>query len=168
MPEWLAEITSQVCKEIGITCMPNCCNANLYERDYDCVGWCADDEPLFRAKTDDALIVSLSLGAAGIIRFRLQDTKEVVAEMMSLNKRDICTMEGLMQKYYQHNVPPGRSDEEGTRSLLPRINLTWRWIVAHNQVCAFAQRSPPKPVPTDLAVALRSLLSKHTQPDSRP
>eukprot|EP00913_Durusdinium_trenchii_P003210 g2968.t1 len=42
---------------------------------------------------------------------------------------DLCTMEGLCQKHYRHRVPPEEDVVE------PRINLTWRWIVQHDDVC---------------------------------
>ena len=45
---------------------------------------------------------------------------------MNLNNGDICTMEGNFQNFYQHRVP---LDSE---CYLPRINLTWRWIVKHD------------------------------------
>merc|ERR1712113_677219 len=37
----------------------------------------------------------------------------------------LMTMEGMVQKHYQHRVPR----EEYIKG--PRINLTWRWVVKH-------------------------------------
>ena len=42
---------------------------------------------------------------------------------------DLCTMEGMVQKHYQHRVPPEGASER------PRINLTWRYIVKHTPRC---------------------------------
>merc|ERR1712187_45241 len=59
---------------------------------------------------------------------------------------DLCTMDGLCQKFYQHCVPKEPS-VEGVR-----INLTWRWIVSHGKNCP--QGVPPGP----LREKLRSLV----------
>merc|ERR1712032_534123 len=42
---------------------------------------------------------------------------------------DICTMEGHMQRYYQHAV----LKEEGMEGV--RINLTWRTVLNHQSGC---------------------------------
>merc|ERR1711933_508356 len=47
--------------------------------------------------------------------------------MGRLSNGDVCTMEGLTQKYYQHRVPK----EKATG---PRINLTWRWVKNHRSL----------------------------------
>ena len=48
---------------------------------------------------------------------------------MPLKNGDICAMEGLFQNEYQHRVPRSNECNE------PRINLTWRWIVNHDDYC---------------------------------
>eukprot|EP00435_Cladocopium_sp_Y103_P012829 s1579_g3.t1 len=51
-----------------------------------------------------------------------------------LGTGDIMTMEGMMQKHFQHRIP-----KEGC--VEPRINLTWRWIRKHYPECpAFRSR----------------------------
>ena len=122
MPEWFRAITEQVVGICGIKDMPNSCNANLYESGEDVVGWHADDEPLFKATEQDALIISLSLGATRTFAYRL-NTQVHKVDRLVLAHGDICTMEGLMQKYYQHAVLRNSATDK------PRINLTWRWIV---------------------------------------
>merc|ERR1712232_1037940 len=42
-------------------------------------------------------------------------------------------MEGLMQKHYKHRIPREPAVDA------PRINLTWRWIVRHDEDCALRQ-----------------------------
>ena len=122
MPEWLQQITKQIGEICGLTDPPNSCNANMYETGEDVVGWHADDEPLFKANEQDALIISLSLGTSRIFAYRPNDNPDQARRQL-LADGDLCVMEGLMQKYYKHAVP--RAQEV----VGPRINLTWRWIV---------------------------------------
>ena len=122
MPGWLQQITVIVGKVCGLRDLPNSCNANMYESGDDVVGWHADDEPLFQASKRDALIISLSLGAARTFVYRL-NTPLDQAHKQRLHDGDLCVTEGLMQKYYKHAVVR----EQG--EVGPRINLTWRWIV---------------------------------------
>jgi len=102
------------------------------------VGWHADDEDLFQATTDDALIISLSLGAPRIFEVRPKDDPRRVTRM-ELRDGDICTMEGLMQKNYEHRIPPQRNVNQG------RINLTWRWIRSHQRGCPCGSRQAKRP-----------------------
>ena len=122
MPGWLQQITEQVGAACGLKCLPNSCNANMYESGDDIVGWHADDEPLFQANKQDALIISLSLGGPRTFVYRLNSKPDHVHKLQ-LGDGDLCTMEGLMQKYYKHAVIREHKEVE------PRINLTWRWIV---------------------------------------
>merc|ERR1711953_100341 len=107
--------------------MPNSCNLNLYEDGTMSVGWHADDEKLFQGKFSDCRIISLSLGARR--RFEMRSNWPAENEQslysLSLGNGDLCTMEGMMQKHFQHRV----AREAGVAG--PRINLTWRWIVKH-------------------------------------
>ena len=122
MPAWFQVLTAQVCAACGIKDPPNSCNANMYESGDDMVGWHADNEPLFKADKQDALIISLSLGASRTFAYRLNAQPDKVKDLR-LHDGDLFTMEGLTQKYYKHAVRKERRD------VLPRINLTWRWIV---------------------------------------
>ena len=123
MPEWFLDLTRIVCEQCNIQELPNSCNANLYEHPNDCVGWHADDEPLFQADKRDTLIISLSLGVSRKFAYRPKN-QMTPARTIDLNDGDICTMEELMQKYYIHSVYRGSSGRGS------RINLTWRWVVS--------------------------------------
>merc|ERR1711924_161503 len=96
------------------------------------VGWHADDERLFQGYYQDCLIVSLSLGQARSfsLRTRCHGGWE---ENILLESGDLCTMEGMTQRYYQHAAL--KSYET---NLQPRLNLTWRWVVAHDGRCSLA------------------------------
>jgi hypothetical protein len=89
------------------------------------VGWHADDEPLFKGKVEDCRIISVSFGHCRTFELRSRDIETDddarTKYIMRLSNGDVCTMEGLTQKYYQHRVP-----KEKTTG--PRINLTWRWV----------------------------------------
>ena len=123
MPGWFQLITAQVMQVCGVTQPPNSCNANLYEDGDDVVGWHADDEPLFKATLQDALIISLSLGTKRTFAYRL-NTQPNHEHKITLGDGDLCTMEGMMQKYYKHAILKQKGETQA------RINLTWRWIVA--------------------------------------
>ena len=105
---------------------PNSCNLNLYSDGTMSVGWHADNERLFQATLRDTRIISVSLGATRTFELCLGAPAgrrlSRVAYRIRLSDGDVCTMEGLTQKYYQHRVPPDSSTG-------PRINLTWRWIL---------------------------------------
>merc|ERR1711924_522679 len=150
-PDYMDDILQHVMPLCGIhnsENWPNSCNINHYEDGWEGVGWHADDEPLFQGAHRNCLIVSLSLGQArqfGLcpngafdtawdcdvppIGWDLDDNLDEVS--FSLGHGDLCTMEGMIQKYYRHAAPP--DCEEG---LKPRLNLTWRWIVQHESSCA--------------------------------
>merc|ERR1712087_627326 len=103
---------------------PNCCNLNLYEDGCMSVGWHSDDEALFQGKFQDIRIISLSFGARRKFEMRANwpSDGEPTLKPIMLDDGDLCTMEGMVQKHYQHRVPR----ESPVTS--PRINLTWRWI----------------------------------------
>jgi len=140
MQHWFLEITEAVCNACGIRQLPNSCNANYYKDGSQSVGWHADDEPLFNAVYQDALIISLSLGESRSFELRPKNSVNKTIRLRLLDG-DICTMEGLMQKHYLHRVPIER------RSMAPRINLTWRWVVAHEFGCPRVNDSPSVAAP---------------------
>eukprot|EP00929_Paragymnodinium_shiwhaense_P018427 TRINITY_DN12904_c0_g1_i1.p1 TRINITY_DN12904_c0_g1~~TRINITY_DN12904_c0_g1_i1.p1 ORF type:complete len:671 (-),score=62.27 TRINITY_DN12904_c0_g1_i1:101-2113(-) len=133
MQPWFVEIMRAVMYSCGIEALPNSCNANYYSSGKQTVGWHTDDEPLFNAVHEDALIISLSLGATRTFHVRSKDDPDV-QEILTLEDGDLCTMEGLMQKHYKHCIP--RETAEGAR-----INLTWRWVVKHDSSCPCHKRS---------------------------
>merc|ERR1712039_334157 len=133
-PAWLLELMQVVMPICGLTDAqdwPNCCNLNLYEDGGMSVGWHSDDEALFQGKFQDIRIISLSLGAKRRFEIRTNwpEADETEVKSMMLGDGDLCTMEGMLQKHFQHRVPR-ESNVVG-----PRINLTWRWIVKHAPKC---------------------------------
>jgi len=134
-PPWMTDIMQAVIPLCGFEnpeSWPNSCNVNLYD-DGDCsVGWHSDDERIFQTKFIDARIISLSLGAKRKFELRMNwpGEGERPLSTLFLGDGDLCTMEGMMQKHYQHRVPK----EPNITS--PRINLTWRWLVKHMPRCS--------------------------------
>lgn len=138
-PSCINDILAQVMPLCGITdrdAWPNSCNLNRYSGT-DSIGWHADDEPLFKGVAQDTRIISLSLGETRSFWLRLAeedaDGPSGPCMQLKLSHGDLCTMEGLTQKYYQHHVPRGGGHLRG------RINLTWRWIVEHTKTCKRAR-----------------------------
>mmetsp|Transcript_56841 Transcript_56841/g.133520 ORF Transcript_56841/g.133520 Transcript_56841/m.133520 type:complete len:676 (+) Transcript_56841:106-2133(+) len=133
-PPWMNELMQMVMPFCGITspqAWPTCCNVNLYEDGGMSVGWHADDERLFQGKFQDIKIISLSLGAKRKFELRANwpEDGEAAVKPIFLEDGDLLTMEGMLQKHYQHRVPK-EGHVHGSR-----INLTWRWIVSHTPQC---------------------------------
>lgn len=133
-PDWMSEVMAlymPFCGLLSQSQWPDSCNVNLYEDGLCSVGWHSDDEALFAGLTNDIRILSLSLGQSR--KFQLKknwpEEGEKDVEKIVLNDGAVCTMEGMLQKHYQHRIPK-ESEELG-----PRINLTWRWIAQHSKVC---------------------------------
>eukprot|EP00927_Polykrikos_kofoidii_P055078 TRINITY_DN49393_c0_g1_i1.p1 TRINITY_DN49393_c0_g1~~TRINITY_DN49393_c0_g1_i1.p1 ORF type:complete len:496 (+),score=66.91 TRINITY_DN49393_c0_g1_i1:50-1537(+) len=134
-PEWMQDIMREVMPLCGLSnpsSWPNSCNLNRYDDGWGSVGWHADDEKLFQGKHRDCLILSLSLGQTRSFSVRTWYDGGW-EDSFTLADGDLCTMEGMFQKHYQHAIL--KEYEGGVR---PRINLTWRWIVAHESGCAAA------------------------------
>jgi len=134
-PEWMHEVLGIYMPYCGLkdpTEWPNSCNVNLYENGSQSVGWHADDEVLFQGLHKDIRILSLSLGERRKFEVRKNwpEEDEKSSYRILLGNGCMCTMEGMMQKHYQHRVPK-ESEDVG-----PRINLTWRWIQKHSKACA--------------------------------
>lgn len=133
-PPWMVALMREVMPRCGLMQQgdwPNSCNVNLYEDGGMSVGWHSDDEDLFQGKFRDIAIISLSLGATRKFELRANwpEEDEKPVRRLFLASGDLMTMEGMLQKHYQHRVP--REDNiEG-----PRINLTWRWNVKHRPQC---------------------------------
>jgi len=127
-PPWMLEIMEVYMPLFGFPAReewPNSCNLNLYEDGNMSVGWHADNEKLFLGRFEDIRILSVSLGQTRTFELRLQELEDEAEsrpkQRMNLRDGDLCTMEGLTQKYYEHRLA-----KEGAAG--PRINLTWRWI----------------------------------------
>ncbi|CAJ1433475.1 unnamed protein product, partial [Effrenium voratum] len=108
-PAWMLEVMGLVMPFFGLQAAewPNSCNLNLYDTGGSSVAWHADDESLFNGKAQDARILSLSLGAPRTFELRPNMQNESKASLrLLLCDGDLCTMEGMVQKHYQHRVPP--------------------------------------------------------------
>lgn len=134
-PPWMYELMEAYMPLCGLTerdQWPDSCNLNWYKDGSMSVGWHADDEKLFQGRQKDIRIISVSLGHTRTFELRLDDLESENGSrekhVIRLSNGDLCTMEGLAQKYYQHRVPK----EQATG---PRINLTWRWVKQHKADC---------------------------------
>ncbi len=96
----------------------NCCLLNLYHNGSESMGWHSDNE---RELKKNGMIASVSLGAERIFRFKHKKTKQT--QSVVLAHASILTMEGELQSYWQHALPPTKKVDR------PRINLTFRNIV---------------------------------------
>lgn len=131
-PQQMQELLGRVMKLCGggNADWPDSCSLNFYEDGAASLGWHADDEALFQGKFEDIRIISLSLGQARTFELRRNwpQAGETEVQKLRLSSGDIMTMEGMMQKHFQHRIP-----KEGC--VEPRINLTWRWIRKHYPEC---------------------------------
>lgn len=89
---------------------------NLYRNGHDCMGWHADNEPVFGKRP---VIASLSLGAERdfVLRARADHSQKVV---ISLPHGSLLVMAGETQARWQHALPRRK------KVTSPRINLTFR------------------------------------------
>lgn len=97
--------------------------ANLYRDGNDSNGWHADDESELG---EQPVIASLSLGAAR--RFLLRHRASVERVEVVLEAGSLLLMRGKTQQCWKHSVPKQRTVHA------PRINLTFRRVVAHGDV----------------------------------
>lgn len=153
-PEWLDSIEARV---LGEGCgllreeWPDSVNLNLYEHDGQNVGWHSDDEGLFRGSDNDCRIISASWGAPRVFEVALKDMDHYsgrpsvhlnTLRSISLSSGDLCSMEGLFQRHYSHQLAKGpKGTDAHADSPAPpnvRVNLTWRYIVQHKPYCPLA------------------------------
>lgn len=91
---------------------------NLYRDGFDCVGWHADDEPLFGG---DPVVASVSFGAARTFKLRhnvSSETKDLLLEHGTL-----LVMGRGIQTHYKHTLP------KTAKAVGERLNLTFRKTV---------------------------------------
>mmetsp|Transcript_54456 Transcript_54456/g.129774 ORF Transcript_54456/g.129774 Transcript_54456/m.129774 type:complete len:558 (+) Transcript_54456:85-1758(+) len=153
VPSWLKKIEDRV---LGEGCglkeqdRPTSVNLNLYLDGNQNVGWHSDDEGLFRGCERDCRIISASWGATRTFEVALKDKNHIsgkpsifrdTLKRVELRSGDLCTMEGLFQKHYSHQLAKEESramaEDKAGRA---RINLTWRYIVEHKPYCPLAWR----------------------------
>lgn len=155
-PSWMEDLLGLVMPLCGLRDRddwPNCCNVNLYTQGSQSIDWHGDDERLFLGRQQNTRVVSLSLGAARAFELRprresqavststrageaneetekTEDEEEPFVHRLDLRNGDLCTMEGMTQCHYVQRVP-----RASIKPVAVRLNLTWRWIVAHEQHC---------------------------------
>ena len=106
-------------------------SANYYSDAKSQLGFHSDNEFLFQADKQASCIVSVSFGATP--EFVIRDKRTRAEIPVKLSHGDLLTIEGLMQKFYEHCI---------VQSAVPvdyRINLTFRKIGVHNDGCALAR-----------------------------
>ena len=131
MPTQIKIYAQAIAAIIGVpTDYFNSVNINMYEDQDGAVGWHSDDEPLFQACSQMSTIASLSLGASRKFECRVNRTGALYGR--TLQHGDVLTMEGMFQRDCSHRVP------RATELCGPRINLTWRRVLAHEATCALA------------------------------
>jgi len=123
---------------------PSSVCANLYENDVQNVGWHSDDETLFLGSERDCRIISASWGERRKFEVAVKDRHHVSGRpsifreslrSVMLHPGDICSMEGLFQKHYSHQLAKGPTSVQEAPPERIRINLTWRHIVQHKPYC---------------------------------
>ncbi|MBL7910415.1 MAG: alpha-ketoglutarate-dependent dioxygenase AlkB [Bacteroidia bacterium] len=97
----------------------NSCLLNLYHNGNEGMAWHSDDE---KALQKNGTIASLSFGAERKFAFKHKRTKETVA--LILEHGSLLLMKDATQTNWLHRLPPT------TKLFAPRINLTFRTIVA--------------------------------------
>jgi len=147
-PVWLEAIEARV---LGEGCglpreeWPDSVNLNFYQHDGQNVGWHSDDENLFRGSDSDCRIISASWGASRTFDLALKDMAHPSGRAsvyhnsvtsIQLGAGDLCSMEGMMQKHYSHQLVKGTISESPPTNV--RVNLTWRYIVQHKPYCPLA------------------------------
>jgi len=153
-PEWLDTVEERVLRDgcgLNRDDWPNGVNMNFYENEEQNVGWHSDDEALFRGTEQDCRIISASWGEPRKFEVALKDQqhpggkprifKESLRSIM-LQPGDLCSMEGLFQKYYSHQIAKGLPAEQPP-PVHKRINLTWRYIVQHKPYCPLSKNYKP-------------------------
>ena len=104
--------------ELQFQCSFNSVMANLYRNGSDSMGCHADDE---KELGKNPLIASLSLGEERLLKFRHQQSKEVVDVILS--DGDLLLMAGEIQHHWRHELPKTKKQKS------ERINLTFRKIL---------------------------------------
>lgn len=92
---------------------------NLYRNGRDSVSWHSDNEPELG---ENPVIGSVSFGQSRTLQFRHKIRKDLGRADVNLTHGSLLLMKGSTQKFWQHQIP------KTTRSLDPRINLTFRVI----------------------------------------
>ena len=112
----LLELKSKIEIETGESF--NSCLLNLYHTGEEGMAWHSDGEKDLKK---DGAIGSLSFGAERKFSFKHKTSKERVSVV--LEHGSLLVMKGATQTHWLHRLPPT------TKTLKPRVNLTFRTIV---------------------------------------
>lgn len=116
---WLPALNSlrdKLQKSTGITF--NSVLLNLYRHGQDSMGWHADNEPELGP---NPVIASISLGQPR--SFALKHNQQPhLKQSLLLKPGSLLLMAGGTQHFWKHQLP------KSTRTMAPRINLTFRYI----------------------------------------
>ncbi|WPV02121.1 alpha-ketoglutarate-dependent dioxygenase AlkB [Mucilaginibacter sp. cycad4] len=96
----------------------NSCLLNLYNDGSEAMAWHSDDEASLGKNTT---IASLTLGAERKFMFKHKTSR--VTTSVLLEQGSLLVMKGATQSHWLHSLPPS------TKTLRPRINLTFRTII---------------------------------------
>lgn len=113
----LLELKLKIETETGETF--NSCLLNLYHTGEEGMAWHSDGEKDLKK---NGAIGSLSFGAERKFSFKHKTTKETVS--LTLEHGSLLIMTGTTQTHWLHRLPPT------TKTLKPRVNLTFRTIVS--------------------------------------
>lgn len=100
----------------------NSCLLNFYHDGADGMGWHSDDERELNAQSP---IASLSLGSTR--KFAFRHKKEKVSTSLFLENGSALIMNAPTQQFWQHALLKTKTVH------MPRINLTFRNIIAHHE-----------------------------------
>ncbi|WP_116787818.1 alpha-ketoglutarate-dependent dioxygenase AlkB family protein [Flavobacterium psychrotrophum] len=115
-PELLA-LRQKVETETGLKF--NAVLLNLYRDGNDSVAWHSDREHKIGRNPN---IASVTFGQTRPFRFRHKTNKAVGQVEIPLHHGTLLLMSGTTNTYWEHHIP------KSARSLLPRINLTFRMV----------------------------------------
>ena len=101
--------------------------ANYYRSGADSMGWHSDDESELGP---DPLIASVSLGGDRRFLFRHRKDKHAAKHEVTLEHGSLLVMDRSVQSEWQHAIPKTK------REVLPRINLTFRYVEKSSEVRA--------------------------------
>jgi alkylated DNA repair dioxygenase AlkB len=96
---------------------------NYYRDNHDSMGLHSDDEPELGATP---IIASVSLGEERTLVMRHRVKKHMEPVRLTLESGSLLLMKGDTQRYWKHGI------EKETRQCGPRVNLTFRQIVARS------------------------------------
>ncbi len=134
-PPMLVELNTRINEELkscsdgpSLSKPSNAMNVNYYMHGKHSLGYHGDREDLMKTTDDSTLVASLSLGATRSFHLKERKKNGQVVLKARLKDGDLMTMEGKIQKYYNHAIP------RTFASVGARVNITCRWI-CHREGC---------------------------------